>query len=71
MGCWALLLCGCAGCDSLAAPLIILPYAALLQLGLYKSLLLCLSALVPFFLAQWEEYHLHVLRTNVGGVGTR
>ena len=58
-----------AGCDALAAGMIILPYAALLQLGHYKALWLCMSALVPFFLAQWEEYHLHVLRTNVGGVG--
>lgn len=33
------------------------------------TLLFITSIQVPFFLAQWEEYHTHVIRTNVGWFG--
>jgi ethanolaminephosphotransferase len=61
---------GGAGCDALAVPLLLLPMATLLHLGggWHTKLLLC-TVLVPFLLAQWEEYHTHTMRTNVGGIG--
>lgn len=58
------------GCDALAVLLILVPFSALLGFGTgWKCLTLHCTVLVPFFLAQWEEFHLHVMRTMVGGVG--
>lgn len=58
------------GCDAGGAAFLALTIAMAIQLGPnYKVVALMLAIQLPFFLAQWEEYHLHVLRTNVGVVG--
>ncbi len=60
----------CAGCDALAVALVIMPISALMHYGTgWQCMAMVFSVLLPFFLAQWEEYHLHVIRTNVGGIG--
>ena len=58
-----------SGCDALATSLIIIPYCAMIQLGHWRTMVMCCSVMVPFFLAQWEETVTHILRTNVGGLG--
>jgi len=53
------------GCDSLATLFIVLPCSSVAQLGPAISILLLLCNQIPFFAAQWEEYHTHSMRTNV------
>lgn len=58
------------GCDALGCTLIMLPFCALLELGLTAATCCMLVAVIaPFFLAQWEEYHTHSIRTFVGYIG--
>eukprot|EP00742_Colponemidia_sp_Colp-10_P001662 GILJ01001782.1.p1 GENE.GILJ01001782.1~~GILJ01001782.1.p1 ORF type:complete len:368 (-),score=53.33 GILJ01001782.1:285-1235(-) len=58
------------GCDSLGSLFIALPIANCLQLGnSFLTLFFLYSIQIPFFLAQWEEYHTHIIRTHIGNFG--
>lgn len=58
------------GCDALGTSFLSVTLGTATQLGpTWKSLLLMLAVQVPFFCAQWEEYHTHSLRTNIGLIG--
>ena len=51
--------------------MITLSLIATLQLGMtLTTLLFIFSVQIPFFLAQWEEYHTHTMRTHLGWFGT-
>jgi phosphatidylglycerophosphate synthase len=58
------------GCDSLGTVLTTLPVAVTCGLGCSVWTIAVLFAVqTPFFLAQWEEYHTHVMRTCTGYIG--
>jgi len=58
------------GCDGLQTLNITLQLVSCLRLGgSMTALLFVCSVQVPFFLAQWEEYHTHSIRTNLGWFG--
>jgi len=58
------------GCDSLGTVLTTLPLAVACELGSSVwTVILLFAVQAPFFLAQWEEYHTHVMRTCTGYIG--
>ena len=58
------------GCDGFQTMCITLSLITALGMGPSLTTLLFITSIqVPFFLAQWEEYHTHVIRTNVGWFG--
>eukprot|EP01029_Cantina_marsupialis_P028249 TRINITY_DN775914_c0_g1_i1.p1 TRINITY_DN775914_c0_g1~~TRINITY_DN775914_c0_g1_i1.p1 ORF type:complete len:370 (-),score=81.70 TRINITY_DN775914_c0_g1_i1:57-1166(-) len=57
------------GCDALATTLITANIAGALQFGAtWKTIAYLISVQLPFFICQWEEYHVHIIRTQVGGI---
>jgi len=58
------------GCDTISAMLLALTVAATAQLGptVWTLAFLC-AVQVPFFCAQWSEYHTHTMAHSVGNIG--
>lgn len=58
------------GCDTISAMLLALTMASSAQLGPNAaSLIFLFSVQVPFFFAQWEEYHTHTMSHSMGYIG--
>lgn len=58
------------GCDAITATFLCMNIMSALQFGTsLRSMLLLVSVVVPFYLSQWEEYHTHQMRTNIGQFG--
>ena len=59
------------GCDALSTTCLQVPTAACMMAGTrgVMPLLMIWVVQVPFFLAQWEEYHTGVLNIHTGGIG--
>ena len=56
------------GCDALSTLIGALSLCVCLQLGQQRSLTFNAVTCAAFFVAQWNEYHTHVLSTNVLGL---
>jgi|Transcript_49229 phosphatidylglycerophosphate synthase len=57
------------GCDSVATVFISMIIVMCLQLGFTaRGVMFIMSCLLPFWLAQWNEYHVHVLHTSILGL---
>jgi ethanolaminephosphotransferase len=58
------------GCDSATTTFIALTIATCLQMGFsFRTVHVLANSQVPFWIAQWEEYHTHHMRTCVMGFG--
>eukprot|EP01134_Creolimax_fragrantissima_P002226 CFRG2226T1 len=58
------------GCDSVSTTFLTLATAASCNLGSsWLTIALMYSVMIPFFLAQWQEYHTHIMSTNIGVIG--
>ena len=54
------------GCDAVSSTFLAMTTAAVAQLGpTWASMLMVCGVMCPFFMSQWEEYHVHTLRTNL------
>lgn len=56
------------GCDSASTTLLCLMGATSLRMGFGRAVICLFACQLPFWLAQWAEYHTHVLSTALGGV---
>ena len=60
------------GCDAVSSTFLAMTTAAVAQLGpTWASMLMVCGVMCPFFMSQWEEYHVHTLRTNLQPVFSR
>jgi len=58
------------GCDALGTTYIVIGLCSIMGFGAtYGSLACMYTVQIPFYLAQWEENHVHVLRAQVGNFG--
>ncbi len=58
------------GCDAISVFFGLNSFLFVLRLGCsYQFFILLFSTTLTFFTQQWEEYHAHVMRTNIGGFG--
>eukprot|EP00516_Mucochytrium_quahogii_P010024 CAMPEP_0203767742 /NCGR_PEP_ID=MMETSP0099_2-20121227/1173_1 /ASSEMBLY_ACC=CAM_ASM_000209 /TAXON_ID=96639 /ORGANISM=" , Strain NY0313808BC1" /LENGTH=351 /DNA_ID=CAMNT_0050664299 /DNA_START=152 /DNA_END=1207 /DNA_ORIENTATION=+ len=58
------------GCDALGTTYIVIGLASILGFGAsWQTVVTIATVQIPFFLCQWEENHIHVLRAQIGNFG--